>query len=78
MTHARIVVVATPIWPGQPSSVCTMVLGRLDAELSGTGNRGRLPTYGTVAAVAVAGNEAAAADNAHLAHLPAARPHPAA
>ncbi len=58
---ADILVLATPIWLGQPSSVCKMVLERLDAELSETDDEGRLSTYGTVAAVAVVGNE----DGAH-------------
>jgi multimeric flavodoxin WrbA len=31
---AQILIIATPIWMGQPSSVCKMVLERLDAELS--------------------------------------------
>ena len=56
-----ILVLATPIWLGQPSSVAKMVLERLDAELSETDDEGRLSTYGTVAAVAVVGNE----DGAH-------------
>ncbi len=58
---ARILVIATPVWMGQPSSVCKMVLERLDAELSETDDQGRLLTYGKVAAVAVVGNE----DGAH-------------
>ncbi|MDG4786709.1 NAD(P)H-dependent oxidoreductase [Micromonospora sp. WMMD1102] len=58
---AQILVVATPIWLGQPSSVCKMVLERLDAELSETDEQGRLRTYGNVGAVAVVGNE----DGAH-------------
>lgn len=33
MLASDIVVVATPIWLGQPSAVCKMVLERLDAEL---------------------------------------------
>lgn len=56
-----ILVVATPIWMGQPSSVCKMVLERLDGELSEKDDQGRLLTYGKVAAVAVVGNE----DGAH-------------
>jgi multimeric flavodoxin WrbA len=56
-----ILVVATPIWLGQPSSVCKMVLERLDAELSETDDEGRMTTYGKVAVVAVVGNE----DGAH-------------
>ena len=33
---ADILLVATPIWMGQPSSVCKLTLERLDAELSET------------------------------------------
>ena len=58
---SQILVIATPIWMGQPSSVCKMVLERLDAELSETDDQGRLLTFGKVAAVAVVGNE----DGAH-------------
>ncbi|MGV9808622.1 flavodoxin family protein [Micromonospora chersina] len=58
---AQILVIATPIWLGQPSAVCKMVLERLDAELSETDPEGRLRTYGRVAGVAVVGNE----DGAH-------------
>ena len=58
---ADILVLAVPIWMGQPSSVCKVVLERLDAELSETDDKGRLLTYGKVAAVAVVGNE----DGAH-------------
>jgi multimeric flavodoxin WrbA len=56
-----VLVVATPIWMGQPSSVCKMVLERLDAELSESDDEGRLLTYGKVAMVAAVGNE----DGAH-------------
>lgn len=58
---ADILVLATPIWMGQPSSVTKRALERLDAELSNTDEQGRLATYGKVAAVAVVGNE----DGAH-------------
>ena len=61
MLAADILVVATPIWLGQPSSVCKMVLERLDAELGETDDEGRMLTFGKVAAVAVVGNE----DGAH-------------
>jgi multimeric flavodoxin WrbA len=56
-----LLVIATPIWMGQPASVCKMVLERLDAELDETDDEGRLLTYGKVAMVAVVGNE----DGAH-------------
>jgi len=58
---AQILVIATPIWMGQPSSVAKMVLERLDAELGETDDQGRMLTFGKVAAVAVVGNE----DGAH-------------
>jgi multimeric flavodoxin WrbA len=58
---ADIVAIATPIWLGQPSSVCKMVLERLDAEIGETDEQGRMLTFGKVAAVAVVGNE----DGAH-------------
>lgn len=61
MLDADILVLATPIWLGQPSAVCKMVLERLDAELGETDGEGRLLTYGKVAGVAVVGNE----DGAH-------------
>jgi multimeric flavodoxin WrbA len=58
---AHILVIATPIWMGQPSSIAKMVLERLDAELSETDDLGRPSMYGKVAVVAVVGNE----DGAH-------------
>ncbi|WP_432476141.1 flavodoxin family protein [Nocardioides sp. GXQ0305] len=58
---ADILVLATPVWMGQPSSVTKMVLERLDAELSETDDRGRMTTYDKVGLVAVVGNE----DGAH-------------
>jgi multimeric flavodoxin WrbA len=61
MLAADILVIATPIWMGQPASVCKMMLERLDAELSETDDEGRMLTYGKVALVAVVGNE----DGAH-------------
>jgi len=56
-----ILVIATPIWMGQPSAVAKMVLERLDAEIAETDDEGRMLTYGKVAGVAVVGNE----DGAH-------------
>ncbi|WP_375489598.1 flavodoxin family protein [uncultured Jatrophihabitans sp.] len=58
---ADILVLATPTWMGQPSSVCARVLERLDAELSETRDNGHLYTAGKVAVAAVVGNE----DGAH-------------
>ncbi|MER5550508.1 NAD(P)H-dependent oxidoreductase [Streptomyces sp. NPDC002793] len=58
---ADILLIATPIWLGHPSSVCQKVLERLNAESSETDDQGRPHTYGKVAAVAVVGNE----DGAH-------------
>lgn len=61
MLDADILVLSTPIWMGQPSSVCKVVLERLDAELAETDDEGRMLTLGKVAGVAVVGNE----DGAH-------------
>lgn len=58
---ADIVLVATPIWLGHPSSVAQRALERLDAEISETDEQGRPLTYGKVAICAVVGNE----DGAH-------------
>lgn len=61
LLDADILVLATPIWMGQPASVCKVVLERLDAELSETDDVGRLLTFGKVALIGVVGNE----DGAH-------------
>lgn len=58
---ADILLIATPIWMGHPSSVCQRVLERLNADMSETDDDGRPLMYGKVAAVAVVGNE----DGAH-------------
>lgn len=58
---ANILVLATPIWMGQPSSVAKRVLERMDAFLDEIDEQGRYPTFGRVAVVAVVGNE----DGAH-------------
>lgn len=58
---ADILVLATPTWMGQHSSVAQRVLERLDAELSETDDQGRLLTFGKVALAVVVGNE----DGAH-------------
>jgi len=61
LLDAQLLVLATPIWLGQPSSVCKMVLERLDAELAETDDAGRTSMAGKVVMVAVVGNE----DGAH-------------
>ncbi|MGW5291292.1 flavodoxin family protein [Streptomyces bacillaris] len=58
---ADILLIATPIWLGHPSSICQRVLERLNAESSETDDEGRPLVYGKVGAVAVVGNE----DGAH-------------
>lgn len=58
---ADVVILGTPIWLGQPSSVIKRALERMDAFLSETDDEGRMVSYGRVAAVAVVGNE----DGAH-------------
>jgi multimeric flavodoxin WrbA len=58
---ADILLLATPVWVGHPSSITQRVLERLDAELSSTDDAGRPIMVGKVAIVAVVGNE----DGAH-------------
>jgi multimeric flavodoxin WrbA len=58
---ADILVVGSPIWLGQPSSLAKRVLERMDAFLGEKDDRGRMPTYGKVAVSVVVGNE----DGAH-------------
>ena len=61
LVRTDILILATPTWMGQPSSICQRVLERLDAELSATDEEGRPLTFGKVAIAAVVGNE----DGAH-------------
>ncbi len=58
---AEILVIASPTWLGQPSSVAKRVLERMDAMLSETDDEGRPVAYNRVAGVVVTGNE----DGAH-------------
>lgn len=59
--EADMLILGTPIWLGQPSSVVKRALERMDAFLSETDERSRMPSFGKVAVVAVVGNE----DGAH-------------
>ena len=63
---ADILVIATPTWLGQHTSVAQRALERLDAELSDTDDQGRPRTFSKVALAVVVGNE----DGAH--HISAA------
>lgn len=58
---SEILVVATPTWLGQPSSIAKRVLERMDAMLSETDDEKRPVAYNRVAGVVVTGNE----DGAH-------------
>jgi multimeric flavodoxin WrbA len=58
---ADILIVATPIWLGNPSSVAKRVLERCDAFISETDDQGRMVTFGKVAGAVITGNE----DGAH-------------
>lgn len=58
---ADILIFGTPIWLGQMSSLAKRVLERMDAFLSETDERGRMPSFGKVAVAAIVGNE----DGAH-------------
>ncbi len=61
MLAADILLISTPTWMGQHSSVAQRAMERLDGELSEKDDEGRLLTYGKVGVVAVVGNE----DGAH-------------
>jgi multimeric flavodoxin WrbA len=58
---AEIIVIATPIWIGQPSSVAKRVLERIDAFIDELDDKNRMKTFGKVGLVVVVGNE----DGAH-------------
>jgi multimeric flavodoxin WrbA len=58
---SEILVVASPTWLGQPSSIAKRVLERMDAMLSEQDDEGRPVAYNRVAGVVVTGNE----DGAH-------------
>jgi multimeric flavodoxin WrbA len=59
--RAEILILATPTWLGQPSSVAKRVLERMDAMLSETDDDGRPVAFNRVAGFVVTGNE----DGAH-------------
>ena len=61
VVNSDILVIATPIWLGQPSSVAKRVMERMDAFLDETDDQDRMPAYGKVGVVVVVGNE----DGAH-------------
>ena len=56
-----ILVIGSPIWLGQPSSIAKRVLERMDAFLDERDEMQRMPSYGKVGFAAVVGNE----DGAH-------------
>ncbi|MFH0917071.1 MAG: flavodoxin family protein [bacterium] len=72
---ANIVVIGSPIWFGVRSSVCQMIMERLDGTYSeGETDTGQFPLYNKVAGVIVTGNEDGAHDVAantlfNLSHL---------
>lgn len=71
---ADILIIGTPIWFGVRSSVCQMVIERLDGTYNSTNDVGQYPLYNTVAGVIVTGNEDGAHDAAattlfNLSHL---------
>ncbi|QXC60870.1 NAD(P)H-dependent oxidoreductase [Aquihabitans sp. G128] len=59
---SQILLLATPIWLGNPSSVSRRVLERLDAFLGEEDDQGRVISYDRVAIAATVGNE----DGAHM------------
>ncbi|MEJ7717464.1 MAG: flavodoxin family protein [Thermoleophilaceae bacterium] len=71
---ADILIVGTPIWFGVRSSVCQLVIERLDGTYNNTNEVGQYPLYNTVAGMVVTGNEDGAHDAAattlfNLSHL---------
>jgi multimeric flavodoxin WrbA len=71
---ADIVIVGTPIWFGVRSSVCQMMIERLDGTYNSTNEVGQYPLYNKVGGVVVTGNEDGAHDAAsntlfNLSHL---------
>ncbi|MEA2990003.1 MAG: hypothetical protein QOG83_2714 [Alphaproteobacteria bacterium] len=56
-----ILVIGSPIWLGQPSSIAKRVLERMDAFLGERDDMQRMPSYGKIGFAAVVGNE----DGAH-------------
>jgi len=61
IVNTNILIIGSPIWLGQPSSVAKRVLERMDAFLGEKDDKGRMPSYGKVGMAAVVGNE----DGAH-------------
>jgi multimeric flavodoxin WrbA len=61
IVDADILVMVTPTWLGQASSVCHRALERMDAMISETGEDGLPIAYGKVAGIVITGNE----DGAH-------------
>lgn len=61
LVESEILVLASPTWAGQPSSVAQRVVERMDAMLSETDDAGRPICYNRVAGIVVTGNE----DGAH-------------
>jgi len=57
----EILILGTPIWLGQMSSIAKRVLERMDAFLGETDDAGRMPSFGKVAVAGIVGNE----DGAH-------------
>ena len=58
---ADILIMATPTWLGQASSLCQRALERMDAMISETDDEGRPVAYNKVCGIVVTGNE----DGAH-------------
>jgi len=61
LVASDILIIATPTWLGQPSSIAKRVLERMDAMISETKPDGTYAAYNKVAGVVVTGNE----DGAH-------------
>ncbi len=61
LRDAEILVMCTPTWLGQPSSLCQRALERMQGLMAATDDEGRPLAYNKVAGIVVTGNE----DGAH-------------
>ncbi|MBU9711558.1 flavodoxin family protein [Evansella tamaricis] len=62
--HAEILIVGTPIWIGEKSSISTLVMERLSASSGETNDKGQGIYYNKVAGAVVTGNEDGAKQSA--------------
>ena len=57
LMESDVLLLGTPIWVGQPSSLCKRVLERMDAFYDEKDDLGRMPSHDKLGCLAVVGNE---------------------